>query len=74
MNVSIKLVFCLNSEMGSSFQATDNMPAICVAVTICTRGPGKDGRIILRWTPQEVGCWGMDWFKLAHDRDRWRHL
>ena len=21
---------------------------------------------------QEVGCGGMDWIKLAHDRDRWR--
>jgi hypothetical protein len=20
---------------------------------------------------QEVGCWGMDWIKLAQDRDRW---
>jgi hypothetical protein len=20
---------------------------------------------------QEVGCGGMDWIKLAHDRDRW---
>jgi len=23
---------------------------------------------------QEVGCWGMDWIRLAHDRDRWRAL
>ena len=26
-------------------------------------GPGVDGRMILRW--------GMDWIKLAQDRDRW---
>jgi hypothetical protein len=23
---------------------------------------------------QEVGCGGMDWTKLAQDRDRWRTL
>jgi len=21
---------------------------------------------------QAVGCWGMDWIRLAQDRDRWR--
>ena len=23
---------------------------------------------------QDVGCGGMDWIELAHDRDRWRVL
>jgi len=23
---------------------------------------------------QEVGCWGMDWIRLAQDGDRWRAL
>jgi len=23
---------------------------------------------------QEGGCWGMDWIKLAQDRDRWQEL
>ena len=23
---------------------------------------------------QEVGCWGVDWIKLAQDRDSWRTL
>jgi hypothetical protein len=34
--------------------------------------PGVDGRIILKWISQEVGCGGMDWIDLAQDRDRWR--
>jgi len=37
-------------------------------------GPGVDGRIILRWISQEVGCGGMGWIDLAKDRDRWRAL
>jgi hypothetical protein len=23
---------------------------------------------------QEMGCGGMDWIEVAHDRDRWRAL
>jgi hypothetical protein len=34
--------------------------------------PGVDGRIILRWILQEVGCVVMDWIELSQDRDRWR--
>jgi len=35
------------------------------------------GRTRHRWEDnikmdlQEVGCWAMDWIKLAQDRDRW---
>ena len=36
--------------------------------------PGVDGRIILRWIIQEVGCGGMDCIDLAQDRDRWQAL
>jgi len=36
--------------------------------------PGVDGRIILRWIFQEVGCGDMDWINLAQDRYRWRAL
>jgi hypothetical protein len=37
------------------------------------RDPGVDGRIILKWSFKK---WdeGMDWIKLAQDRDRWRFL
>jgi len=35
---------------------------------------GVDGRVILRWIFQEVGCEGMGWIELIQDRDRWRAL
>jgi len=36
--------------------------------------PGVDGRIILRWIFRKCDVWGVDWIKLALDRDRWRAL
>jgi hypothetical protein len=36
--------------------------------------PSVDGRIILRWIFQEVGCGGMERIELAQERDRWRAL
>jgi hypothetical protein len=36
--------------------------------------PGVDGRIILRLIFKKWGVGGIDWFKLAQDRDRWRAL
>ena len=41
---------------------------------------GPIGRPRRRWDDnikmdlQEVGCGGMDWIELAHDRDRWQAL
>jgi len=35
--------------------------------------PGVDGRIILRWIFRKRDG-GMDWIKLAQDRDGWRAL
>jgi hypothetical protein len=34
---------------------------------------GVDGRIILKWIFKKWDG-GMDWIKLAQDRDRWRAL
>jgi hypothetical protein len=31
----------------------------------------KDNIMINLW---EMGCGGMDWIELAHDRDKWREL
>ena len=36
--------------------------------------PCIDGRIILRWILQGVGCGGMDWIDVAQDRNRCRAL
>jgi hypothetical protein len=33
--------------------------------------PCVDGRIILKWIFQKMGCGGEDWIELAQDRDSW---
>jgi len=35
---------------------------------------GVDGTININMYLQEVVCGGVDWIKLAQDRDRWRDL
>ena len=45
-----------------------------------TRGKRQLGRPRHRWEGnnkmdlEDLGCGGMDWIDLAHDRDRWRAL
>ena len=34
--------------------------------------PDVDGRLVLKWFFQKVGCRGMDWIELAQDMNRRR--
>jgi len=36
--------------------------------------PRRRWKVNIKMDLQEVGCRGMDWIELAHDRDRWRAL
>jgi hypothetical protein len=44
------------------------------------KGKRPLGRSSCKWADnikmdlEELGCGGMDWIELAHDRDRWREL
>jgi hypothetical protein len=37
-------------------------------------GPGHRWKDNIKMGPQEVGCGGMGWIKLAQDKDRWHAL
>jgi hypothetical protein len=53
---------------------------VCRVLLGKPEGKRQLGRPRLRWEDrikmdlQEVGCGGMDWIKLAEDRDRWQAL
>jgi hypothetical protein len=53
---------------------------VCRVLVRKPEGKRPLGRPRRRWEDnisidlQEVGCGGMDWIGLAHDRDRWRGL
>jgi hypothetical protein len=36
--------------------------------------PRRSWEYNIKMDLQEVGCGGMDWIDMAHDRDRWRAL
>ena len=36
--------------------------------------PRRRWEYTIKMDLQAVGCGGMDWIELAHDRDRWRAL
>jgi hypothetical protein len=53
---------------------------LCRVLVGKPEGKAPLGRPRRRWEDnikmdlQEMGCGGMDWIELAHDRDRWRTL
>jgi hypothetical protein len=38
------------------------------------RSIGVDGRIILKWIFREIVWEGVEWMRLAQDRDQWQAL
>jgi hypothetical protein len=33
-----------------------------------------DGRIILKWILQEIGCNGVDWIDMAQHKNKWQGI
>jgi hypothetical protein len=65
-----------NNEMGGEYSTYGESIVLCRFLVGKHKGKRPLGRPRLRWEDnikvelQEVGCGGMDWVGLAHDRDR----
>ena len=66
--------------MGGACSTYGEMRGVYKVLLRRHEGKRPVGRTRRRWVDnirmdlQEVGCWYMDWIRLAQDRDRWRTL
>jgi hypothetical protein len=69
-----------NIEMGRACSAVGEERGVYRVLVGKLEGKRPLGRSRCRWEDnirmdlQEVGGGGMDWIRLAHDRDRWRAI
>jgi hypothetical protein len=68
------------NEMGGACSAVGEDRGVYRVLVGKPEGKRPLGRLRRKWEDnikmdfQEVGCGGMDWIGLTHDRDRWRAI